>query len=301
VSPNIYRTSSVSQLCEDLYLPVPLHPLITVIDVSKMRVDPEHIGQKMVSDLYYIALKDHTCGPIYGRQHCDFPGSVLSFFAPNIVFELDESTLRENHGWMLVFHPDLIRKSALGESIEEYTFFSYHQYEALHLSEEEEATLNDCVDKIVREYQQRIDNHSQRVMVATLELLLSYCLRYYERQFNTRSTHHKDIVVQVDSLLSDYAKSGKLAEQGAPSLQYLADHVHLSTGYLSDLLRKETGHSGKDHINEFLIGKAKGMLLRTTASVSEIAYDLGFNYPHYFSRLFKAKTGHTPHQYRSLN
>jgi YesN/AraC family two-component response regulator len=189
----------------------------------------------------------------------------------------------------------------LGENIENYTFFSYDVHEALHLSDKEKKTISDCVDKIKEEYNERIDNHSQRVIVSTLELLLNYCSRFYERQFNTRTAQNKDIVTKVENLLKDYYKHGLLTEQGSPSLQYLADKVNLSHNYLSDLLKKETGRSAKDHINDFLVNKAKNLLLSTEDSVSEIAYELGFNYPHYFSRLFKTKTGVSPQKYRELS
>ena len=202
---------------------------------------------------------------------------------------------------MIYFHADLIRNTTLGARIDDYSFFSYEVHEALHLSEQEEKIITNCVDMIQTEIKERIDNHSQQVIVSNIELLLNYCSRYYERQFNTRVAHNNDVISNVESLLKEYYKSGKLLESGPPTIQYLAEKCHLSANYFSDLLKKETGRSAKDHINDSLIEKAKNILIGTTVSVSEIAYSLGFNYPHYFGRLFKKKTGKTPREYRQMN
>ena len=205
---------------------------------------------------------------------------------------------------MLCFHPDLIRNTSLGQRIDDYGFFSYDVHEALHLSEAEQNTLNECVNLIKAEIKSRIDNHSQRVIVSTLELLLNYSLRYYERQFNTRSAQNSDVISSFEHLLKDYYKQGKFALSGVPPIEYFAQEVHLSPNYFSDLLKKETGQTAKDHINHFVVEKAKTLLLSEDDSISGIAYTLGFNYPHYFSRLFKAKAGLTPKEYRhqsSLN
>ncbi len=302
MADDILQIDSLAQLHQGLGLPKPKHPLVSVLRTSECNMPKQIVGQRSAANLYMIALKGSHCGIQYGRKHYDFEEGVLVFSAPNQVYTVtQEPEADDDKGWMLFFHPDLIRKSPLGESIDSYTFFSYEQHEALHLSEQEQQTVTDCVLKIQEEYNQRIDNHSQRVMVAGLELLLNYCARYYERQFNTRSVQHKDIVGQVEQLLKDYVASEQLIEYGAPSIQYVADRVHLSPNYLSDLLKKETGRTAKDHINHFLVEKAKNKLINSEASVSEIAYALGFNYPHYFSRLFKAKTGVTPQQYRELN
>ncbi len=199
---------------------------------------------------------------------------------------------------MLFFHPDLIRNTEFGKRIDDYGFFSYDVHEALHLSEAEQHILNDCIKLIQSEIAERIDNHSQRVIASTLELLLNYSLRYYERQFNTRSAQNVDTVSKFESLLKAYYKEGKFAEQGAPSIEYFAEAIHLSPNYMSDLLKKEMGVPPKDYINQFIVDKAKTLLLSEPDSISQIAYNLGFNYPHYFSRLFKAKTGLTPNEYR---
>ncbi len=300
-SPLIHH-HSVSELHKHLGFEKPTHPLITVIDVAKLEHTEDQIGTRLTSDMYCIALKDSNCGLDYGRNSYDFAEGVLLFSAPGQVFTITRTQeLNEVQGWLLYFHPDLIRKTALGSKIDNYSFFSYEVYEALHLSEQEEKVFLNCKDMIQTEISERIDNHSQQVLVSNIELLLNYSLRFYERQFNTRSAHNKDIVSKVESLMKDYFNQGLLLQSGPLTIQYLAEHCHLSPNYLSDLLKKETGRSAKDHINDFLINKAKNMLLGSDDSVSGIAYELGFNYPHYFSRLFKNKTGMTPNEYREVN
>jgi len=302
MAEEIIQIKSISQLHQMMGFDKPLHPLISILDVSQLEIREELVNQKFTSDLFAIGLKDKSCGLTYGRNQYDFDEGVLIFTAPNQVTSVDKAQkVGEIHGWMLFFHPDLIRTTPLGEHIDNYSFFSYDVHEALHLSEKEEQILNDCVQNIKTEYSERIDKHSQRVIVSSIELLLNYCSRFYERQFHTREAKHKDVVSQVEQILKDYYKSGQLEEYGSPSLHYIADKVHLSPSYLSDMLKKETGRSAKDHINDFLVDKAKTLLLSSEDSVAEIAYSLGFNYPHYFSRLFKTKTGLTPQKYRELN
>ena len=299
MSEEIVRIDSISQLHEGLGFQAPTNPLISIIDVSKWEIGSEHVGIKYSSSLYSIALKDKSCGIQYGRHTYDFNEGVLVFTAPNQVVQgTQEQALGAVNGWMLFFHPDLIRNTHLGKIIEEYGFFSYDVHEALHLSSEEEQTINTTLKNIEDETKARIDNHSQHVIVSNLELLLNYCLRFYERQFNTRTASHKDILSKVNLALKDYHQSNRIKEEGIPSIQYIADHVNLSPSYLSDLLKKETGRTAKDHINDFIIEKAKDLLLSSSQTVSEIAFELGFNYPHYFSRLFKSKTGQSPNQYR---
>jgi YesN/AraC family two-component response regulator len=252
--------------------------------------------------LYCIALKDSNCGIDYGRNSYDFDDGVLIFTAPKQVIKVKKTQeINQVKGWMLYFHPDLIRNTALGSKIDAYNFFNYEVHEALHLSENEQNTLNQIVQLIQDEIKERIDNHSQQVLVSNIELLLNYSKRFYQRQFNTRSANNIDIVSRVELLLKGYYSKNQLIEKGQPTIQYLADHCHLSASYLSDLLAKETGRSAKDHINDFLVDKAKHLLLSSTDSISGIAYTLGFNYPHYFGRLFKQKTGKTPQEYRQMN
>lgn len=280
----------------------PKHPMISVVDTAALAVAEEEVNTKIIYDFYMISLKDKSCGVEYGRNSFDFDEGVMVFSAPGQVYTPTKAFNKGDiNGWMLFFHPDLIRNTHLGSQMDDYSFFNYDVVEALHLSEDEEKTLNDSVANIQNEYQQRIDNHSQRVIVSNLELILNYCLRFYERQFNTRTNQSKDVIAQFERELKAYFKQEKHLESGLPNIKYFADHAHLSKHYFSDLIKKETGRKAKDHINDFVIEKAKNLLLGTEQSISEIAYDLGFNYPHYFTRLFKSKTGKTPVEYRSLN
>ena len=302
MSEQIIHSKSITEIRSVFRLSKSTHPLITILDTQKLAYGEETVGRRFSSDLYCIALKDSSCGIDYGRNSYDFDDGVLIFTAPKQVITVTKpQELNQVKGWMLYFHPDLIRNTLLGSKIDSHTFFNYEVNEALHLSENEQHTLNQIVQLIQEEIKERIDNHSQPVLVSNIELLLSYSKRFYERQFNTRSATNIDIVSKVERLLKDYYSDNQLIEKGQPTIQYLADHCHLSASYLSDLLTKETGRSAKDHINDFLVDKAKHLLLSSTDSISGIAFTLGFNYPHYFGRLFKQKTGKTPKEFRQLN
>ena len=299
---NIVHIKSISELMEGSGFGKPKHPLITIIDTANISFSKEMLGLKLTSDLYSIALKDASCGLDYGRKPYDFNEGVLFFSAPKQVFKVTKTQkLNEVKGWMIYFHPDLIRNTKLASKVDDYTFFNYEVNEALHLSEKEQTVLTDIVSLIGNEINERIDNHSQQVLVSNIELMLSYSLRFYERQFNTRSAQNSDIVSKVESILKDYYKTNELILSGQPSIEYLASKCLLSPNYLSDLLSKETGRSAKEHISDFLIEKAKNLLVSSTDSISGIAYSLGFNYPHYFGRIFKKKTGKTPQEYRQMN
>jgi AraC-like DNA-binding protein len=219
------------------------------------------------------------------------------------VIALDEPSedKSEINGWGVFFHPDLIRGTSLGRSIKEYTFFSYETNEALHLSDKERDTLNEIVQKIDVELSENIDQHSQTLIVSNLELLLNYCRRYYDRQFITRKTANNDLLSKIENVLTQYFQATNLKEEGLPTVKYLADQVNLSSNYLSDLLKRETGMNAQDRIHYYLIEEAKNLLLSSDKTISELAYTLGFEYPQYFSRLFKSKTGMTPVEYRTLN
>lgn len=302
MSQEILHIHSISQLINLLELPKAKHPQVLLIRTAEMPLNPDISGLKISSELYMVALKEYDCGLQYGRNKYDFQEGSMVFVAPNqVISSTGEVDPKEDAGWMLFFHPDLIRKSPLGKNIDKYRFFDYEAHEALHLSEQEKLIVSDIALRIKDEYEQRIDQHSQSVIVSNLELMLNYCLRFYDRQFNTRADHHKDFVSQFESLLKDYFNAGKLKEKGIPALEYFAESMNFSPNYLSDLLKKETGRSTKDHVNGFIIEKAKTLLLNSNHTVSEIAYELGFNYPHYFSRLFKSRTGFTPQNYRVIN
>lgn len=279
------------------------HPLVTVIDFSKMDEAMEE-GVRISCDFYSIMFKNYCANNMkYGRQSYDFQAGSLVCIAPKQVVTMDTEIEKRDDimGWGLFFHPDLLRGTSLGAKMKDYTFFSYEIAEALHLSDKEKEILHDCIQKIETELQENIDNHSQTLIVSNIELLLNYCQRYYGRQFITRKNSNSTIVSQIENLLTDYFKDQKFSEKGLPTVKYLSDKVYLSSGYLSDLLKKETGMNTQDHIHYHLIEEAKNILLNTNSSVSKIAYSLGFEYPQYFSRLFKQKTGTTPIEYRNLN
>lgn len=302
MSTDIHHIKTISQLHEMQGLPKPTHPLISIVDVSQWEIPEQWIGFKSTTALYSIALKDKSCGMMYGRNMYDFDEGVMIFTAPNQVQSVTKTQkIDEIKGWMLFFHPDLIRNTSLGKNIDNYKFFDYDVHEALHLSDAEQQTITECVYMIKQEISERIDNHSQPVIASSLELLLNLSNRYYERQFTTRKNNNSDTVTKIEKLLKEYFKSDALKNAGLPTVKYLADKVHLSASYLSDLLKKETGINAQDHIHFYLIEEAKNILLNTNNSVSEVAYSLGFEYPQYFSKLFKQKTGQSPVEYRRLN
>ncbi len=302
MSEDIVQIKSVSHLHELIGMEKPSHPLISIIDVSELEIPEEHVGIRISSPLYSIGMKDKSCGLQYGRNAYDFDEGVLYFTAPDQVQAVTNAQKKnEIQGWILSFHPDLIRNTALGKAIDSYRFFEYDVYEALHLSDAEQRTITELVQLIKDEVSERIDNHSQKVISSSLELLLDLSKRYYERQFNTRSAQHSDVVSKFRSLLKEYYEHGMFRDKGVPSIEYFSELFHLSANYLSDLLKKETGFGAREQINNFIVEKAKTLLLSESDSVSGVAYTLGFNYPHYFSRMFKSKTGMTPLEYRQMN
>lgn len=279
------------------------HPLVAVVDFSKVDEYIEE-GTRISADFYTIMFKNYCANKLrYGRESYDFQEGSLICIAPKQVLTMDNEIERKNDmmGWGLFFHADLLRGTSLGNKMNEYTFFSYETSEALHLSDKEKKTLYDCVQKIETELQENIDSHSQNLIVTNIELLLNYCLRYYGRQFITRKNSNSNTLILIENLLTNYFKKGRLKETGLPTVKYLADNVHLSAAYLSDLLKKETGMTAQDHIHYFIIEEAKNILLNTDYPVGEVAYSLGFEYPQYFSKLFKQKTGKTPIEYRNMD
>lgn len=303
----ILRIKSISQFHEILGLPRPAHPLISLIDdndaMRKPELDDTLFNIRFSTDMYSIMYKDKISGSIgYGRSTYDFQEGTIIFSSPGQVFTSpNKEDLKGKQGWTLLFHPDLIRKSVLGNKIDNYTFFSYDVNEALHLSPKEEKFFFDLMSKIKEEYTQNMDQHSQTLIISNLELLLNYCMRFYDRQFYTRTNINKDFVSDFESALKSYFKSEKLYEDGIPHANYFGQQLNMSTNYLSDMLKKETGKSIKEHINGYIINKAKSILLNSNRKVSEIAYDLGFDYPQSFTRLFKKQTGMSPVEYRNLN
>ena len=278
------------------------HPLVAVVDFSKTKDQIEE-ETRITTDFYSVMFKNYCKSSItYGRKAIDFDEGSLICMAPNQVITIDtEIEPRENPmGWGLFFHPDLIRNTSLNSKMKDYSFFSYEMAEALHLSEKEKQLLFECIVKIQSELKENIDDYSQTIIVSTIELLLNYCSRFYGRQFITRKATNRDILEKVEILLKDYF-SNKTDSNGLPTVKYLAEMVNLSPGYLGDLLKKETGLNAQEHIHQYIIEEAKNILLNSSQSSSEIAYHLGFEYPQYFSRLFKQKTGTTPIEFRNLN
>lgn len=278
------------------------HPLVSIVDFSKADEYIEE-GTRISADFYSIMFKNYCTNQLkYGRQSLDFQDGNIICIAPRQILTMDtEIEMKEDRtGWGLFFHPDLLRGTSLANKMSEYSFFSYDVTEALHLSDKEKSILLDCINKIEYELDQNIDNHSQKLIVSNIELLLNYCSRFYSRQFITRKNSNSNIIAQVESVLKEYFNSARVREQSLPTVKYLSERVNLSAGYLSDLLKKETGMTAQDHIHYYLIEEAKNILLNSDQSVSEIAYSLGFEYPQYFSKLFKQKTGKTPGEYRAV-
>ncbi|MCE1168647.1 MAG: helix-turn-helix transcriptional regulator [Sphingobacteriia bacterium] len=278
------------------------HPLVSIVDFSKADEYIEE-GTRISADFYSIMFKNYCTNQLkYGRQSLDFQDGNLICIAPRQILTMDtEIEMKEDRtGWGLFFHPDLLRGTSLANKMSEYSFFSYDVTEALHLSDKEKSILLDCINKIEYELDQNIDNHSQKLIVSNIELLLNYCSRFYGRQFITRKNSNSNIIAQVEIVLKEYFNSTRVREQSLPTVKYLSERVNLSAGYLSDLLKKETGMTAQDHIHYYLIEEAKNVLLNSDQSVSEIAYSLGFEYPQYFSKLFKQKTGKTPGEYRAV-
>jgi AraC-like DNA-binding protein len=276
-----------------------LHPLVSVVDMSK--ANPTQ-SMRINFGFYCVFLKEVKCGDLkYGCNYYDYQEGTLVFVAPGQIVGVNSPEIIQPKGWALLFHPDLIRGTSLGHNIKDYSFFSYEVYEALHLSEKERQIIIDCLHKIDYELQQSIDKHSRTLIANNIELLLNYCLRFYDRQFITRNNVNKDILVKFEKLLDDYFQSDLTQTIGLPTVKYCADQLHLSANYFGDLMKKETGKSAQEHIQLKLMDIAKERIFDMSKSVSEIAYELGFKHSQHFSRMFKNETGYTPNEYRSMN
>jgi AraC family transcriptional activator of pobA len=273
------------------------HPLVAVIDLSQAQPMP---AQSFQFGLYAVGLKELNQGQLrYGRKHYDYQEGSLIFIAPGQVVGVEPGVeLFAPKGWALLFHPDLLLGTPLGKRMSAYSFFSYEVHEALHLSEKEKTMVTDCFAKIEYELEQTIDKHSKSLITANIELLLQYCLRFYDRQFITRDTANRGILERFEYLLRDYFSADKPQHEGLPSVAYCAEALHLSPNYFGDLVKKETGSSAQDYIQAKVIEVAKERLFDWQKSASEVAYELGLRYPQHFTRLFKQQTGATPNDYR---
>lgn len=297
----VHRFKTITEFHQFRVLPKPEHPLISVIDVTSMTESPNDRPESLVFDFYSISLKRNFPAKVkYGQQEYDFDEGVMAFMAPGQVFSIEYNnniTLKKS-GWMLLVHPDFLWNTPLAKTIRQYEYFDYSVNEALFLSEKEEATIAGIMQNIQQEYHSNIDKFSQSVMIAQLELLLTYGERFYQRQFITRKITNHKILNRLEELLTGYFNSDALVSKGLPTVQFIADSLHVSPNYLSGLLKVLTGQSTQQHIHNKLIEKAKEKLSTTDLSVSEIAYELGFEHPQSFSKLFKTKTNFSPLEFR---
>lgn len=282
-----------------------LHPLVSVIDFSKAK--PRSWGGekkvKIYFGMYCVFLKDVKCGDLkYGCNYYDYQEGTLVFVAPGQVVEIEtDGNVYQPKGYALVFHPDLIHGTSLAKGINDYNFFSYNANEALHLSERERQIVLDSLSKIDFELNQNIDKHSKKLIATNIELFLNYCERFYDRQFITRENVNKGILEKFEELLNGYFSSDKPQKLGLPSVAYFAEVLHLSSNYFGDLIKKETGKSARDYIQDKIIDVAKNKTFNAGKTVNEIAYELGFKYPQHFTRMFKKSVGVSPNEYRLLN
>lgn len=297
------RIKSISQLHQMIGYDKPKHPLITILDYSKLETSATYYDVKIVIDFYIISLKTPSPTSLqYGRQYYDFEEGTMMFMSPGQVFSIHDFNAEATfQGWGIFFHPDLIVNTPLGKKIHNFNFFSYSVAEALHLSDEEKHALLFIVDSIRNEYSKNIDQYSHDIIITALEQLLNHAQRFYGRQFITRQKQNSDLLSTFELLVAKYFSSDEILRNGLPTVEYFADKLSLSAAYLSDLLKKEIGKTTKEYLRERIVEKAKVKLLNSSDTVSEIAYSLGFAYPQYFNRLFKEKTGMTPLEYRQLN
>ncbi|MEZ5045138.1 MAG: helix-turn-helix domain-containing protein [Saprospiraceae bacterium] len=300
-----FEINTIGQAHQSVGLPAPKHPLVSVVKTVEFKPTIDFRGLRVINNLYQITLKQLGCGNLmYGKNSYDYEEGTLVFTSPGQVTIFEGEMPSDNvtdKGWTLAFHPDLIRKSKLSDKMDGYSFFHYDVNEALHLSDEELRTIEGLLDKIVKEYSQNLDKHSQNLIISNIELLLDYCTRFYDRQFYTRTNLNTDIVSKFERLLKAHFHSDELQNIGIPTVHYLAKEMNFSSNYLSDLLKKETGKTALEHIHLFVIERAKNILLNSGQSISEIGYSLGFEYPQHFSNLFKSKTGISPSKFRNLN
>ncbi|MBA4852662.1 AraC family transcriptional regulator [Emticicia sp. BO119] len=276
-----------------------LHPLVSVLDFSKAN---QRTGSRMNFGIYCIILKDVDCGDLkYGRNYYDYQEGTLVFISPGQVVDVENKAYYQPTGHGLAFHPDLLHGMPLAKSIHEYSFFSYQTNESLHLSKRERQLVLDCFLKIEFELQQSIDKHSKKLIASNIELFLNYCDRFYDRQFFTRDKTNKGILEKFEELLNSYFTSEKPQTIGLPSVAYCADELHLSANYFGDLIKKETGKSPQEYIQNKILDIAKNKIFDNDKTVNEISYELGFKYPQHFSRFFKQHVGMAPKEYRISN
>ncbi len=282
-------------------LPKPEHPLISVIKFEDIKHQVRNYPKSIVHNFYSIALKKNFKAKMkYGQQGFDFDEGMMHFMLPKQVLSFETTTEEqiEHSGWLLLIHPDFFWNTPLSKKIKQYEYFGYQVNEALHLSDKEETIVIGVIQSIAQEYHTNIDSLSQDVIIAQIELLLTYAERFYRRQFITRKIANHKILNHLEALLTAYFKNDDLANKGIPTIQFIAEHLHISPNYLSRLLKLLTGQSTKQFVQDKLIDLAKERLSTTNLSVNEIAYNLGFEHPQSFSKLFKSKTSLSPLEFR---
>jgi AraC-like DNA-binding protein len=298
----IHRIKTISEFHKLRGLSKPEHPLISLVDYREISHSSENNQVSWIQDFYTIGLKRDVLGKFrYGQQEYDFDEGLLSFIAPRQVFSvevLDNEETAQPSGWLLLIHPDFLWNTPLAKNIKQYDFFGYAVHESLFLSDKEEIAIVGILQNIQQEYHSNIDKFSQGIIISQIELLLNYAERFYNRQFITRQiTNHKTLD-RLENLLTDYFNNDDLVAKGLPTVHDISDKLHVSPNYLSGLLKTLTGQSTQQHIHNKLLEKAKEKLSATELSVSEIAYELGFEHPQSFSKLFKTKTEMTPLEFR---
>lgn len=300
IKDSIIELESIGELHDYVKYPRPRHPLVSVIEHTDFYARRPKEEKRYRFGFYTISCKKFEGLMHYGKGNYDYKGGSLLFTAPGQVIGPGPN-IRVEEGWTLFVHPDLLYGTSLGKRMHEYNFFHYEVNEALHISDEEKVLIKDCLSKIEREYQGSIDKHTQGLIVSNIELLLNYCNRFYDRQFYTRAKVNADVVQRFELLLKEYFGQPTLIEAGLPPVTYFSSKLNLSPNYLSDLLQKTTGKSTLEHIHLELVDRAKSLLWGTENSISEIAYELGFEHPSHFTKIFKAKTGKSPSEYRGEN
>lgn len=296
------RIKTIGEFHQFRSLPKPEHPLISIVDYAYVKSLSEVGEVSWIFDFYQISIKRGIDGKFrYGQQEYDFDEGVMFFMAPNQVFSIQidkHSTTKKRSGWLLLIHPDFFWNTQLARTIKRYEFFNYSVNEALFLSQKEETTLDGILENIRQEYHSNIDLFSKQIIISHIEALLNYSERFYNRQFITREKANHQILARLEALLSDYFNGDDIISRGLPTVQYVADTLNVSPSYLGSLLRVLTGQNTQQHIHDKLIEKAKEKLASTNRSISEIAFELGFEHPQSFSKLFKAKTKFSPLEFR---
>jgi len=292
---------TLSAYFEYMQLPRPEHPMISILNATgeNFLPCPKDSSPPITNDCYTISLKKIVKGKLnYGRTKYDFRNGALIFLAPRQVLQWDSSVVFEQKGFSINFHEDFIKGTELAQQIKKYGFFSYSVNEALHLSPKEEGQIESIVENIEIEYNNNQDEFSKDIIISQLSTVLKYANRFYERQFLNRKELSNNLLEQFNQQLEVYFESGQLQKEGIPGIEYIADKMSVSQRYLSDTLKKETGKTTTEHLQLYLINEAKNILLKPNISIAEVAYELGFEYPQYFSRLFKKKEGLSPSEYR---